>query len=102
MGSHRTSFPDSFWDFSHSLKMKKTGRRKKKEEGLVLKFDAEKRKEFLTGFRKRKLERKAKAREELDKQIKAEKARINQEKRDELKQKNELLEKYVEQFTATT
>ena len=37
--------------------MKKTGRRKKKEEGLVLKFDAEERKEFLTGFRKRKLQR---------------------------------------------
>lgn len=37
--------------------MKKTGRRKKKEEGLVLKFDPEERKEFLTGFRKRKLQR---------------------------------------------
>ena len=41
-----------------------------KHNDLVLTFDAEKRKEFLSGFRKRKLERKAKAREELDKQIK--------------------------------
>ena len=62
--------------------MKKTGRRKpKKEEGLVLTFDAEERKEFLTGFRKRKLARKAKAREELARQIKIEKARINKEQR---------------------
>ena len=50
--------------------MKKTGRRKKKEDSLVLKFDPDERKEFLTGFRKRKLQRKAKAREELEKQIK--------------------------------
>ena len=49
---------------------KKTGRRKQAHNDLVLTFDPEKRKEFLTGFRKRKLERKAKAREELDKQIK--------------------------------
>ena len=60
--------------------MKKSGRRKpKKEEGLVLTFDPEERKEFLTGFRKRKLARKAKAREELARQIKAEKIRINKE-----------------------
>merc|ERR1712137_357083 len=91
-------FWNSFWDFSHSLKMKKTGKRKKKEEGLVLKFDAEERKEFLTGFRKRKLQRKAKAREELARQIKAEKARINKEKAEESKKKNELLEEYVKQF----
>ena len=62
--------------------MKKTGRRKKavKEEGLVLTFNADERAEFLTGFRKRKLARKAKAREELARQIKIEKARINKVK----------------------
>ena len=58
--------------------MKKTGRRKApKEEGLVLTFDADERKEFLTGFRKRKLARKAKAREELAREIQKEKKRIN-------------------------
>merc|ERR1711990_586237 len=79
-------------------KMKRTGRRKKKEEALVLKFDPDERKEFLTGFRKRKLQRKAKAREELAKQIKVEKARINKEKQEELKKKNEVLDDYVKQF----
>lgn len=49
---------------------KKTGRRKEVKNDLVLTFDVEARKEFLTGFRKRKLARKTKAREELDKQIK--------------------------------
>ena len=49
---------------------KKTGRRKVIKNNLELKFDPDARKEFLSGFRKRKLERKAKAREELDKQIK--------------------------------
>merc|ERR1719476_507109 len=78
--------------------MKKTGRRKKKEEALVLKFDADERKEFLTGFRKRKLARKAKAKEELAHQIRAEKARINKEKAEQSKRKNELLEEYVKQF----
>ncbi|CAG5103088.1 Oidioi.mRNA.OKI2018_I69.chr1.g609.t1.cds [Oikopleura dioica] len=82
--------------------VKKTGRRKKElREGadLVLSFDPAARKEFLTGFRKRKLARKAKAREELNRQIQTEKQRINKEKREEIKQKNELLEKYVDQFT---
>merc|ERR1712037_409051 len=74
-----------------SKMVKKTGRRKKElREGadLVVTFDPAARKEFLTGFRKRKLARKAKAKEEL-----------NREKREEVKQKNELLEKYVDQFT---
>lgn len=82
--------------------VKKTGRRKKElREGadLVLSFDPAARKEFLTGFRKRKLARKAKAKEELNRQIQTEKQRINREKREEVKQKNELLEKYVDQFT---
>ena len=77
-----------------------------------MKFDPDERKEFLTGFRKRKLQRKAKAREELAKQIKVsyvcaimyyfwfkvEKARINKEKQEELKKKNEVLDDYVKQF----
>ena len=42
--------------------------------------------------------RKAKAREELARQIKAEKARINKEKAEESKKKNDLLEEYVKQF----
>jgi len=49
---------------------KKTGRRKKEKNDLVLTFDPEKRKEFLTGFRKRKMDRKTKARQELEAQIK--------------------------------
>merc|ERR1712037_403006 len=85
-----------------SKMVKKTGRRKKElREGadLVVTFDPAARKEFLTGFRKRKLARKAKAKEELNRQIQTEKQRINREKREEVKQKNELLEKYVDQFT---
>merc|ERR1712242_695784 len=39
-----------------------------------------------------------KAREELARQIKIEKARINKDKQEELKKKNELLDEYVKQF----
>ena len=47
-----------------------TGRKKRPDADLVLKFDPEARKDFLTGFRKRKLQRKQKAREDLAKAIK--------------------------------
>ncbi|XP_055321178.1 nucleolar protein 12, partial [Sitodiplosis mosellana] len=53
---------------------------KKKKTELV--FDPKKRREFLTGFRKRKQERRQKAKEDLDKQVKEERKRIKQEIRD--------------------
>ncbi|XP_034248894.1 nucleolar protein 12 [Thrips palmi] len=53
----------------------KRGQKKKKVE---LVFDPEARREFLTGFRKRKLERKAKFQEELQKKLKEERKRIRE------------------------
>lgn len=46
---------------------------------IIYKFYAFKYREFLTGFRKRKLQRKQKAKEELQQQLKEERKRIKQE-----------------------
>ncbi|CAK1547448.1 unnamed protein product [Leptosia nina] len=55
----------------------------KKKISLV--FDEAKRKDFLCGFRKRKLERKKKAQEELQRLLKEEKKRIKQENKESYK-----------------
>ncbi|KAJ2939735.1 hypothetical protein O0L34_g17927 [Tuta absoluta] len=56
--------------------------RKKK---IAVVFDEEKRKDFLCGFRKRKLERKKKAQEEMQRMLKEEKRRIKQENKESYK-----------------
>ncbi|XP_053607837.1 nucleolar protein 12 [Plodia interpunctella] len=61
---------------------RKTQEKKKK---ITLVFDENKRKEFLCGFRKRKLERKKKAQEELQRLLKEEKKRIKQENKEAYK-----------------
>lgn len=63
------------------------GKRKNKEakKKVNLVFDETKRKEFLCGFRKRKLERKKKAQEELKQLLKQEKKRIKQENKESYK-----------------
>ncbi|CAG9094673.1 unnamed protein product [Plutella xylostella] len=60
----------------------KNQERKKK---ITLVFDEEKRKDYLCGFRKRKLERKKKAQEELQRMLKEEKKRIKQENKESYK-----------------
>ncbi|XP_013199811.1 nucleolar protein 12 [Amyelois transitella] len=62
---------------------KRKTQEKKKKVALV--FDENKRKEFLCGFRKRKLERKKKAQEELQRLLKEEKKRIKQENKEAYK-----------------
>lgn len=62
-------------------KRNKNHERKKK----ILVFDESKRKEFLCGFRKRKLERQKKAKEELQRMLKEEKKRIKQENKESYK-----------------
>ncbi|KYM95539.1 Nucleolar protein 12 [Cyphomyrmex costatus] len=52
---------------------------------IALVFDEEKRREFLGGFRKRKLERKRKAQEQLQQQLKEERKKIKQETRERYK-----------------
>ncbi|EZA60278.1 hypothetical protein DMN91_011159 [Ooceraea biroi] len=54
----------------------------KRRKKITLVFDEEKRREFLGGFRQRKLERKRKAQEQLQKQLKEERKRIKQETRE--------------------
>ncbi|KAG8041015.1 hypothetical protein G9C98_002003 [Cotesia typhae] len=56
-----------------------------KKKKFTLVFDEEKRKEFLTGFRKRKLQRIQKAKEEFEAQCKEEKKRIRREAKENLK-----------------
>ncbi|XP_041978381.1 nucleolar protein 12 [Aricia agestis] len=56
---------------------------RKKKVNLV--FDEAKRKDFLCGFRKRKLERKKKAQEEIQRLLKEEKRRIKQENKESYK-----------------
>ncbi|XP_062127451.1 nucleolar protein 12 [Drosophila sulfurigaster albostrigata] len=58
-------------------------RPKKKKVEVV--FDPQKRKEFLTGFRKRKNERRSRAKAELDRNLKEEHKRIRQEVKDGFK-----------------
>ncbi|XP_059051535.1 nucleolar protein 12 [Achroia grisella] len=64
-------------------KRKSQNHEKKNKVNLV--FDENKRKEFLCGFRKRKLERKKKAQDELQQLLKEEKRRIKQENKESYK-----------------
>uniref|UniRef100_A0A1Y1LYC9 Nucleolar protein 12 n=1 Tax=Photinus pyralis TaxID=7054 RepID=A0A1Y1LYC9_PHOPY len=57
----------------------------KKKNKVHLIFDETKRREFLTGFHKRKLERKKKAKEKFEKQLKEEKKRLKAEARESYK-----------------
>ncbi|KAK5640916.1 hypothetical protein RI129_009463 [Pyrocoelia pectoralis] len=57
----------------------------KKKNKVHLIFDESKRREFLTGFHKRKLERKKKAKEKFEKQLKEEKRRLKAEARESYK-----------------
>ncbi|XP_054284532.1 nucleolar protein 12-like [Macrosteles quadrilineatus] len=66
----------------NSVKRHKPINRKTK---LSIVFDEKARKEFLTGFRRRKLERKRKAQEQLKEWLKEEKKRIKKEAREEIK-----------------
>ncbi|ELV11705.1 Nucleolar protein 12 [Tupaia chinensis] len=66
------------------------GRNKKKKRGaddrrprLVLSFDEEKRREFLTGFHKRKVERKKAAIEEIKQRLKTEQKKLREERHQE-------------------
>ncbi|XP_020018208.1 nucleolar protein 12 isoform X2 [Castor canadensis] len=65
------------------------GRKKKKRDGgdrrprLVLSFDEEKRREFLTGFHKRKVERKKAAIEEIKQRLKQEQKKLREERHQE-------------------
>lgn len=65
------------------------GRKKKKRDGdnrrprLVLSFDEEKRREYLTGFHKRKVERKKAAIEEIKQRIKKEQKKLREERHQE-------------------
>ncbi|XP_026752397.2 nucleolar protein 12 [Galleria mellonella] len=64
---------------------KKKNKNNEKKNKINLVFDENKRKEFLCGFRKRKLERKKKAQEELQQLLKNEKRRIKQENKESYK-----------------
>ncbi|XP_025738066.1 nucleolar protein 12 [Callorhinus ursinus] len=65
------------------------GRNKKKRDGddrrprLVLSFDEEKRREYLTGFHKRKIERKKAAIEEIKHRLKEEQKKLREERHQE-------------------
>ncbi|XP_025782257.1 nucleolar protein 12 [Puma concolor] len=65
-------------------------KKKKKRDGddrrprLVLSFDEEKRREYLTGFHKRKVERKKAAIEEIKHRLKEEQKKLREEEADEL------------------
>ena len=74
---------------------KKRKKAKNRETKLHLKFDDSKRVEFLTGFRKRKNERKEKAKKENERLLKEARAKVKQKNRDEKKKK---LEKIMENF----
>ncbi|KAJ6634983.1 Ubiquitin-like modifier-activating enzyme ATG7 [Pseudolycoriella hygida] len=66
------------------------GKRPAKKRKLELVFDEKKRKEYLTGFRKRKQERRKKARDDLELQVKEERKRLKQEAREDIKSKFKL------------
>ncbi|KAK2579556.1 hypothetical protein KPH14_010855 [Odynerus spinipes] len=63
----------------------KKGKKQNKRKNITLVFDEDKRRKFLGGFHKRKLQRKKKAQEELQKQLKEEKKRIKQDARERFK-----------------
>ncbi|XP_046753729.1 nucleolar protein 12 [Diprion similis] len=71
--------------FPKVLNVNRTPSRPKKRKTVNLVFDEEKRREFLGGFHKRKLQRQKKAQEELEKQLKEERKRIKQDARESYK-----------------
>ncbi|KAK9675264.1 Nucleolar protein 12 (25kDa) [Popillia japonica] len=62
-----------------SMSTKKFKKAKNRSNKINLVFDEEKRKEFLTGFHKRKQQRKKKAQEKLENQLKEERKRLKSE-----------------------
>ncbi|XP_053214121.1 nucleolar protein 12-like [Panonychus citri] len=58
----------------------------KKIKKLNLVFDEEERKDYLSGFQKRKQERKMKAKDKIDKQMRELRIKLRKEKREKLKQ----------------
>ncbi|GAB0097430.1 hypothetical protein DMENIID0001_130670 [Sergentomyia squamirostris] len=60
----------------HKNPSQNKGRKRKK---LIIEFDEKKRREFLTGFRKRKLQRKEKAKEEIEQKLKQERQQLKEE-----------------------
>ncbi|XP_026499042.2 nucleolar protein 12 [Vanessa tameamea] len=64
---------------------KKRNKNNENKRKISLVFDETKRKDFLCGFRKRKLERKKKAQEDLQRMLKEEKRRIKQENKESYK-----------------
>ncbi|XP_050346113.1 nucleolar protein 12 [Nymphalis io] len=64
---------------------KKRNKNSENKRKISLVFDETKRKDFLCGFRKRKLERKKKAQEDLQRMLKEEKRRIKQENKESYK-----------------
>lgn len=67
------------------LNVNKMPSQPKKRRKINLVFDENKRREFLKGFRKRKLQRQQKAKEELQQQLKEERKRIKHETRERYK-----------------
>lgn len=65
--------------------MNKRGKKLNKRSNITLVFDDDKRRKFLGGFHKRKLQRQKKAQEELQRQLKEEKKRIKQDARERYK-----------------
>ncbi|XP_071878667.1 nucleolar protein viriato [Bombus fervidus] len=61
------------------LNVDRTRNQSKKRKKIILVFDENKRQEFLKGFRKRKLQRQQKAKDELQQQLKEERKRIKHE-----------------------
>ncbi|XP_055679340.1 nucleolar protein 12-like [Lutzomyia longipalpis] len=57
----------------------KSGNGGKSRPKVVINFDEKKRREFLTGFRKRKLQRKERAKEEIEQRLKIEKKQLRDE-----------------------
>ncbi|XP_037037242.1 ribosomal RNA-processing protein 17 [Bradysia coprophila] len=66
------------------------GKRPAKKRKVELVFDEKKRREYLSGFRKRKQERRKKARDDLELQVKEERKRLKLEAREDLKNKFKL------------
>jgi len=66
------------------------GKRPAKKRKVELVFDEKKRKEYLSGFRKRKQERRKKAKDDLEVQVKEERKRLKLEARENLKSKFKL------------
>ncbi|XP_004932574.1 nucleolar protein 12 [Bombyx mori] len=64
---------------------KRNNKNQVRKKKVTLVFDEAKRKDFLCGFRKRKLERKKKAQEDLQRLLKEEKRRIKQENKESYK-----------------